>query len=372
MATPQAEEAECPDCPSMAPPWMATFADMATLLMAFFVLILSFAELNVPKYKAVTGQLKFAFGVQRDVRELEVPHADSAIAESFESMRVDPTLLRVIQERTTNEVQPEDPPLETKPKASIASANFDVRLLAQALAVEIAEGRVEIDVNESSIEVTVVESETAYSDSDMIPGKKGAQIDHDSLEIYAKLAEAKSLLKTDLIVIQRLDQKILERLRQRAADNSLKQAHISQQYQALELVLKDEIKSGDASLERVDDRFKLILKDKGLFLSGTAEMHPTLLRQISKVSDVIAPSSNRVLIKGHTDNRPIGLSNEFASNWDLSSARAAAIVNYMVNIQDIPQERFTVMGLADTQPLDSNETEEGRELNRRIEIILDY
>lgn len=372
MAEPQAEAAECPDCPSMAPPWMATFADMATLLMAFFVLILSFAELNVPKYKAVTGQLKFAFGVQREIRELEAPHADSAIAENFESMKVDPTLLKVIQERTTNEIQPEDPPLDRKPKASIASANFDVELLERALAVEIAEGSVEIQVNESSIEVTVLESEDAYSENDMIPGKKGAQIDHDSLEIYAKLAEAKSIVNTDLVVIQRLDKKILERLRQRAANNALRQAHIAAQFQALQAILKDKLKSGDASLERVDDRFKLVLKDKGLFLSGTAEMHPTLLRQIREISDIIAPSSNNVLVKGHTDNRPIGLSNEFASNWDLSSARAAAIVNYMVNIKEIDQARFTVMGLADTQPIASNETEAGRDLNRRIEIILDY
>ena len=60
------EEEECPKCPPVgAPAWMATFADMATLLMAFFVLILSFAEFNVPKFKQISGSLKNAFGVQR-------------------------------------------------------------------------------------------------------------------------------------------------------------------------------------------------------------------------------------------------------------------------------------------------------------------
>ena len=59
------EEEECPKCPPAgAPAWMATFADMATLLMAFFVLILSFAEFNVPKFKQISGSLKNAFGVQ--------------------------------------------------------------------------------------------------------------------------------------------------------------------------------------------------------------------------------------------------------------------------------------------------------------------
>ena len=62
------EEEECPKCPPAgAPAWMATFADMATLLMAFFVLILSFAEFNVPKFKQISGSLKNAFGVQKVV-----------------------------------------------------------------------------------------------------------------------------------------------------------------------------------------------------------------------------------------------------------------------------------------------------------------
>ena len=61
----ETEEEECPKCPPVgAPAWMATFADMATLLMAF-VLILSFAEFNVPKFKQISGSLKNAFGVQR-------------------------------------------------------------------------------------------------------------------------------------------------------------------------------------------------------------------------------------------------------------------------------------------------------------------
>ncbi len=58
---------ECPKCPPVgAPAWMATFADMATLLMAFFVLILSFAEFNTPKFKMISGSLKNAFGVQKN------------------------------------------------------------------------------------------------------------------------------------------------------------------------------------------------------------------------------------------------------------------------------------------------------------------
>ena len=67
------EEEECPKCPPPgAPAWMATFADMATLLMAFFVLILSFAEFNVPKFKQISGSLKNAFGIQRKHKRLQL------------------------------------------------------------------------------------------------------------------------------------------------------------------------------------------------------------------------------------------------------------------------------------------------------------
>ena len=76
------EEEECPKCPpSGAPAWMATFADMATLLMAFFVLILSFAEFNVPKFKQISGSLREAFGVQKVVPVVEQPKGTPGLDE---------------------------------------------------------------------------------------------------------------------------------------------------------------------------------------------------------------------------------------------------------------------------------------------------
>ena len=78
------EEEECPKCPPVgAPAWMATFADMATLLMAFFVLILSFAEFNVPKFKQISGSLKNAFGVQRLVPVVEQPKGTTVLSLNF-------------------------------------------------------------------------------------------------------------------------------------------------------------------------------------------------------------------------------------------------------------------------------------------------
>ena len=77
------KEKECPECPGGAPPWMATFADMATLLMAFFVLLLSFASVNVPKFEQVSGSLKVAFGVARVVPKIMLPMGETLLRTEF-------------------------------------------------------------------------------------------------------------------------------------------------------------------------------------------------------------------------------------------------------------------------------------------------
>jgi chemotaxis protein MotB len=73
----------CPECPAGAPPWMATFADMATLLMAFFVLILSFANVNVPKFEQISGSLAVAFGVKRVVPMISIPKGETLLKTDF-------------------------------------------------------------------------------------------------------------------------------------------------------------------------------------------------------------------------------------------------------------------------------------------------
>ena len=93
---------ECPKCEKGAPAWMATFADMATLLMAFFVLILSFSEMEDPSItKMLDGTMLDAFGVQYDEPSIEPPIGESMIAESYRTTKspagLDP------QEDTTDE-----------------------------------------------------------------------------------------------------------------------------------------------------------------------------------------------------------------------------------------------------------------------------
>lgn len=101
------EEAEsCPKCPPPGlPPWMATFADLMSLLMCFFVLLLAFSEMDVLKFKQIAGSMKFAFGVQNKIEVKDIPKGTSVIAMEFRPGRPDPTPIENIQQQTIEMTQ---------------------------------------------------------------------------------------------------------------------------------------------------------------------------------------------------------------------------------------------------------------------------
>ena len=91
------------EAPAGAPMWMATFADLMSLLMCFFVLILSFSELDVIKYKQIAHSMRDAFGVQQKLELDSIPKGTSIIAQQFSPGKPDPTVLDVVQQETTNQ-----------------------------------------------------------------------------------------------------------------------------------------------------------------------------------------------------------------------------------------------------------------------------
>ncbi len=100
------EENDCPVCEEGLPPWLATFADLMSLLMCFFVLLLSFAEMDVLKYKQVAGAMKLAFGVQRDVKATEIPKGTSVIAQQYSPGKpTEVTPLEIMREKTTDDTK---------------------------------------------------------------------------------------------------------------------------------------------------------------------------------------------------------------------------------------------------------------------------
>lgn len=99
-------EDECPKCPPEGlPAWMGTFADLMSLLMCFFVLLLSFSEMDVLKFKQIAGSMKFAFGVQNKIEVKDIPKGTSVIAMEFRPGRPEPTPIDTIQQQTVDMTQ---------------------------------------------------------------------------------------------------------------------------------------------------------------------------------------------------------------------------------------------------------------------------
>ncbi|MFC5076901.1 Motility protein B [Vibrio thalassae] len=99
------EEQKC-DCPPPGlPQWMGTFADLMSLLMCFFVLLLSFSEMDVLKFKQIAGSMKFAFGVQNRLEVKDIPKGTSIIAQEFRPGRPEPTPIDVIMQQTMDITQ---------------------------------------------------------------------------------------------------------------------------------------------------------------------------------------------------------------------------------------------------------------------------
>ncbi len=106
-----------------------------------------------------------------------------------------------------------------------------------------------------------------------------------------------------------------------------------------------------------------------LFPSGEDTIPQTSYAPLSKVAEAIAQLPNPVRLEGHTDSRPIKNS-QFLNNWELSAARAIAVLQILSDRFGVPHERLSVAGYADTAPRASNDTEEGRAKNRRVDIII--
>ncbi|NQY64756.1 MAG: flagellar motor protein MotB [Alteromonadaceae bacterium] len=97
------DECKCP--PPGLPAWMGTFADLMSLLMCFFVLLLSFSEMDVLKFKQIAGSMKFAFGVQNKIEVKDIPKGTSIIAQEFRPGKPEPTPIEIIEQQTTEMTQ---------------------------------------------------------------------------------------------------------------------------------------------------------------------------------------------------------------------------------------------------------------------------
>ncbi|MCB1875762.1 MAG: type VI secretion system protein TssL, long form [Chromatiales bacterium] len=156
------DECECPPCPEGLPDWLATFADLMSLLMCFFVLLLSFSVIDAQKYKQIAGSMRMAFGVQRDVEVQEPPKGVSIIAQEFSPSMSEPTPLNVVQQQTTEFNDPNlEVPREQLEKALQEEVEKEIEQQAEeikdALKVEIEEGMITVETRSDRIVVRINE-----------------------------------------------------------------------------------------------------------------------------------------------------------------------------------------------------------------------
>lgn len=223
------EEGKKKECPGGAPKWMTTFADLMALLLVFFVLILSFSVIDAKKYKMVSGSMKRALGVQRQLKESKTITGEKIISKEF------PTIPLQVQMKIVEDIR-------------------------------------------KGVESGTVESEF--------------------------------------------------------------------------------------------DKTGLILRVKGdvAFKSGKAAIRKEILTFLNNLGGIVEDKDLLIKVSGHTDNVPIKEGGSYDTNWGLSAARAAAVVEYLEENFDIPSHRFSIQGYADTQPVASNDKQEGRARNRRVQF----
>ena len=377
------EEHECPDCPPKgAPAWMATFADMATLLMAFFVLILSFAEFNVPKFKQISGSLKNAFGIQRTVPVVEPPKGTTILSLNF-SPNPTPSVQENLKQQTTETDQPKVELQTKKDDASKDDAeNEDAKELAKNLQEAIQRGDIQIETLGSNVVVNFTPTETNEDELpnllqktlDSIESVKAASGKSESDVLFgglekqlAKLATAASSKGSGEGESNEGNNKGESPDKSRIEE---KKAEIAED--KFKVALKQEIGEGLIDIERDEDKVIITVGSGGAFKSGSADLTNKAKNIMAKIADVNKEGKSEILVSGHTDNKPLTFGSVYRDNWDLAAARSSSVVQELTGSGKLNPKRMKAISYGETQPIESNDTSKGREKNRRIEIEINY
>lgn len=368
------EEEECPKCPPVgAPAWMSTFADMATLLMAFFVLILSFAEFNVPKFKQISGSLKNAFGVQKIVPIVEQPKGTTVLSLNFSPSPAK----SVTNEMTQQTTETNKPELESQTKTKDSDGNgekqSDADDMVKALKEAIARGDIEVETLGDNVVVNFTPTEADEKDLPQLlqktlnaiekakaaTGKSEQDVLFGGIEGQLKqLAEAASAAaKTSK---DQAEEKAKSTNKAQIAEDELKVA------------LRQEIGQGLVDVEREEDKVIITVGAGGAFASGSAVLTPQAIAIMDNIAEVNAQGKSAIKVSGHTDDVPLIFGSNYRDNWDLAAARSASVVQAFAAKGTISEERLEAISYGESRPVESNENADGRAKNRRIEIEINY
>lgn len=300
-----------------SPLWMTTFADMITLLLAFFVLILSFSDLNVNRFRDVSGSLQKSLGKQDALPVVVAPPAETQLVAG--------------------------PTTETAPLPEQLAR--DLGTLQKSLSMDLVGKKVELRAENGKLVL-------------QLPARGSGVLPQEMVDLYGRIADAQAQVESQVEIRE-------------GGDDDERQNDTARQIKQLREMLAAEIAKGEAQVERDGERIVIRMIVQGSFYSGSAELSPDFMPMLKKIGRSIAAAGGRITVEGHTDDIPLSGHNRYRSNWDLSGARAASVADYLTEQAGVPRERVVVRGMADTKPLAPNDTREGRAKNRRIEVLVD-
>jgi chemotaxis protein MotB len=374
--------------------------------MAFFVLILAFAEFNTPKFKQISGSLQNAFGVQRVIPVVEQPMGTTVISLEF-SPSPSPSVTNEMTQETTEFERPEleimtdeeEAPeggevgrdgstegsggeQETAPdgQSGALSETLDATQLAAALDQAIQSGEVSVEMAGENVVINFPSEQTeqrdlpsliqetlqALAEARQASGQAESEVLFGGLEQQlAQLAAAAQQPETNL------GQAELERLEQQQAEAQARAERAAVAKDLLTVALRQELGEGLVEVEQQEGKVLVTVGAGGAFPSGSADLTAAARDIMSRIAFTAMSDSSTIVVAGHTDNVPIG-GGVFRDNWDLAAARAASVVQSIEATGLVQPGRMQAVSYGETQPIDSNDTDEGRERNRRIEISIEY
>lgn len=195
-----------------APAWVMTFADLMSLLLAFFVLLFSFSELDKAKYKEVAGSLRDAFGVQQEIRTRDPPKGINIIAREFSPAVPEPTPRNEVRQYTTEDSLPYPVLHELEKAFQISTATRrqleDKKRLEEALKPEIDAGLVELEMNDNRIVVRIKEKGVFPSGSD--------RLERNFMPIMQRLADTLTQTSGKIVIAGHTDNIPIENSRFRS------------------------------------------------------------------------------------------------------------------------------------------------------------
>jgi chemotaxis protein MotB len=356
----------CPDCKQGAPGWMATFADMATLLMAFFVLILSFSDTELPRFEYINGNIQYAFGVKKIVPKIQIPAGRNMISENFTP---NPAERTVIDDPTQREIDSTSENLLRRTDKSPERFVEELEATKIALAEQIASGMVTVSADGQQIVVKVKNIEAAGQEFG-VDGSTDGSASQILIDTASIVADVQASISTEIgVFLSTTEEEESELLEDKAPySGQIAEQVESNRLESLRADLRTEISNGLLEVEKEGDDIVVRIASQGSFNSGSANFARSFTETLDQVGQAIGSDVGGVRIEGHTDNIPVAFSETFNSNWDLSAARAASVASYLTDRSGLASERVEVIGFADTVPLASNDSAVGRSRNRRIEI----